>query len=255
MMQSGQADRASRESDAYDEGQVWAASNTWHVRALHVLICPNTLRAEALFEESIRTRAIGASVLDVGCGHGSSSAHLHEIGAASVLGIDVSASEIEEARANYGERSGLSFAVHSAEQPIEGNFDLIVGRSVLHHIDFRRALPTMFDGNLAPGGRLVFMEPMSNPLTLLFHRFVRSAHTDDEWPLTPDDVRWLKSRFGAQIRPVNLFSFPAAAISSLLFSSPDNLLVGVADTVDRALEKRPSFAARGRQGIILIDRI
>ncbi len=246
--------RSAREAGIYDEGRVWAASHAWHLRAHHVLVCSNTLRAENLFETLMKTPAVGGNVLDVGCGAGALSEQLRRIGARSVLGIDVSSEEINEARSRCAGLPGLRFEVHSAEAPIDGTFDLIVGRSVLHHIDFRRTLPMWFDQNLAPGGRMLFMEPMSHPLVLLFHLLVRSAHTPDEWPLTPADTRWLRETFAARVRPVNLLSFPAAAISSILFSSAENRLVRIADTIDQAVELRPRLAAHGRQGIILIDR-
>jgi 2-polyprenyl-3-methyl-5-hydroxy-6-metoxy-1,4-benzoquinol methylase len=246
--------RNARESEAYDEGRVWEVSNRWHARVGHVLFGPNTLRAEDLFTSLMATRAAGNAVMDVGCGPGTLSMQLHELGARSVYGFDVSRKEVEKARSAYGSLPGMEFAVHGAEAPIEGKFDLIVGRSILHHVDFRAVVTDLFERNLSPGGRMMFMEPMSHPLTLLFHRFVRSAHTPDEWPLTPADVRWLQSRFAARVRPVNLWSFPAGSISSLFLPSPDNALVRLADRVDQALERRPRFVARGRQGIVVIDR-
>lgn len=251
---SGREERAARESEAYDAGQVWEVSNRWHARASHVLFSANTLRAENLFTALMKSQAAGGAVMDVGCGLGLLSAELHAMGARSVYGFDVSENEIERARAEYGALPGVTFEVRSAEAPLEGRFDLIVGRSVLHHVDFRSVLRTLFERNLAPGGRMLFMEPMAHPLTVMFHRFVPSAHTPDEWPLTPTDVQWLQRAFAARVRPVNLVSFPAGAISSLILASPDNPLMRFADRIDQALERRPRFAARGRQGIIVIDR-
>ena len=248
--------RAQSEANAYDEGRVWEVSSRWHQRVPHVILAPNTIGAEARFRALMAERARGGRVMDVGCGRGVLTAELHAMGAASVYGFDVSEGEVELARAYCGELPGVTFGVHGVEAPIEGVFDLIVGRSILHHLDFRQVLPALFERNLAPGGRMLFMEPMSHPLTLAFHRFVRSAHTPDEWPLEPGDVTWLRERFAAKVVPVNLLSFPVGVLSSLLLKSfsPNNPLMRIADRIDRALEDVAILNARGRQGIIVIDR-
>jgi 2-polyprenyl-3-methyl-5-hydroxy-6-metoxy-1,4-benzoquinol methylase len=248
--------RAQNEAKAYDEGRVWEVSSRWHQRVSHVILAPNTIRAEARFRALMAERARGGRVMDVGCGRGVLTAELHAMGAASVYGFDISEGEVELARADCGELPGVTFGVHGVEVPIEGVFDLIVGRSILHHLDFRQVLPTLFERNLAPGGRVLFMEPMSHPLTLAFHRFVRSAHTPDEWPLKPDDVAWLRERFGAEVVPINLLSFPVGIFSSLLLKSlsPDNRLMRIADRIDRSLEGVTVLQALGRQGIIVVDR-
>jgi SAM-dependent methyltransferase len=246
--------RVVREAEVYDEGRVLEASNRWMRRVMHVLTGPNTALGEDRFRRLLRERADTSRVLDVGCGPGTLSGELHAMGATSVHGIDVSQREVEKARSEFDDLMAVTFGVQSADEPIEGQFDLIVGRAILHHLDFRRILPALFERNLAPGGRMVFMEPMSHPLTLAFHHLVRSAHTPDEWPLTPDDVRWLKQRFDAYVIPINLLSFPAGIFSSLFLSSPDNPLMRFADRIDRALERRRHLAARGRQGLIVIDR-
>jgi 2-polyprenyl-3-methyl-5-hydroxy-6-metoxy-1,4-benzoquinol methylase len=251
---STEAPRHLREAELYDEGRVWETSNRWNQRVAHVFLGSNTSLGEQRFHSLLSERARGRRVMDVGCGPGALSSELHAMGASSVYGFDVSRKEIERARADHGDLPGVTFAVHGAEEPIPGQFDLIAGRSVLHHFDFRTALPLIFERNLAPGGRMIFMEPMSHPLTLAFHRLVRSAHTRDEWPLTPSDIAWLQERFGARVVPINLLSFPAGVVSSLLLSSPDNLLMRCADRADRRLERRRHLAARGRQGIIIIDR-
>lgn len=248
--------RAQSEAKAYDEGHVWEVSSRWHARVPHVILAPNTIRAEERFRALMAERARGGRVMDVGCGRGVLTAELHAMGAASVYGFDVSEGEVELARADCSDLSGVTFGVHGVEAPIEGVFDLIVGRSILHHLDFRQILPTLFERNLAPGGRMLFMEPMSHPLTLAFHRFVRAAHTPNEWPLKPDDVTWLRERFGAEVVPINLLSFPVGVLSGLLLKSlsPDNPLMRIADRIDRALEDVTVLHARGRQGIIVIDR-
>lgn len=246
--------RISREAEVYDNRRAVEKWLRWVALVPHVMSAPNSRFGEQRFLSLLGERVAGGRAMDVGCGTGGLSAELHTMGASTVYGFDVSSRQVEEARAKYGELSGITFRQHSAEVPIEGRFDVIAGQDVLHHLDFRITLETLFENNLSPGGRMVFMEPMSHPFTLAFHRFVPSAHTPDEWPLTPTDVSWLQRRFGAHVVPVNLFSFPAAVFSSFFLPSADNWLTRLADRVDRALERRGRLAARGRQGIIVIDR-
>jgi SAM-dependent methyltransferase len=249
------AERADRERRAYDEGTVAERSLAWYLRVPHVYESPNTLRGERIWEELIRDAAGSEGrVLDVGCGTGATAALALECGASYVLGVEISARQLEEAwkRTVPGK---LEFRVADAQEPIaDGPFDLVIGRSVLHHLDFREFLERIARSNLAPGGRMLWMEPLAHPLALAFHKLVRSAHTPDEFPLLPRDLRWIERRFaGAQIIPINFVSFPVGVVSSALFSSPDNRLLRVADALDRWLFRWSALVPFARQGIISIS--
>jgi len=252
------ADRARREQEAYDEGTVMDASYAWHMRVRHVLEGPNTMLGERRWEELLRRHAPGGRVLDVGCAQGLSSLALMEAGPAYVRGIDVSRSFVEVAR-RHEIPGRLEFAVGDVTQPLEGTYDLIFGRSILHHIDWRPFLRRAYDENLAPGGALAFTEPVgSNLLSKAFHALVKEAHTPDERPFMLDDQRWIRRTFPqARVTPVNIVSFPAGIVSSLLLDRPDNALMRGADRVDRWLERRlpPALAqAQARQLIIYVPK-
>jgi SAM-dependent methyltransferase len=149
----------------------------------------------------------------------------------------------------------MEFRLVDAHEPIEGVFDLVFGRSVLHHIDFRAFLARTYEENLAPGGRMAFMEPLAHPMTLAFHRFVPSAHTPDERPLRPADLRWMHERFPrTRVVAINLLSFPAGALSSLVSKDPANAFMRAADRADRALERRERLVPFYRQGFLVVDK-
>lgn len=106
----------------------------------------------------------GTRVLDVGCGVGRWSRLLASRGA-EVTGIDLSATMIDEARRRAA-AAGLSgrcrFLVQdSAQLNIDGQFDLVLGVTVLQHMldteSVRSALQRM-SGHLAPEGRMVLLE-------------------------------------------------------------------------------------------------
>jgi 2-polyprenyl-3-methyl-5-hydroxy-6-metoxy-1,4-benzoquinol methylase len=245
--------RITREAEAFDDGRAVELNLRWKARVPHVMNGPNSRFGKQRFRHLVEERIVGARAMDVGCGCGELSAELHSMGASGVYAFDVSRRQLEQARAQFGNLSGVTFHLHNAESPIPGRFDLIVGNAILHHIDFRKVLVTLFERNLAPGGRMVFIEPMSHPLTLGFHLLFPSSHTADEWPITHRDVNWLRNRFDAQVIPINLISFPTGIVSSLMLRSEDNWLMRLADRIDRKLERRKGLGAYGRDGIIVIE--
>jgi SAM-dependent methyltransferase len=248
------AERARRERAAYDEGDVYRRSHEWHRRASHVFEGPNTRRGEELWVALIREAVgDGGRVLDVGCGDGSTARLALDSGATNVLGIEISERQLTGAR--MAEVPGrLEFRVADAQEPIDGGpFDLVIGRSILHHLDFREFLPRVAARNLSRDGRMLWMEPLAHPLALAFHKLVRTAHTPDEFPLLPRDLRWIRTWFpGTRIVPINFVSFPAGVLSTRVFSSPENGLLRAADAIDRFLACRPALVPFARQGIIAI---
>lgn len=246
--------RADREKHAYDEERVFESSDRWHVRFRHVFECPNTLAHERLFRETGRRAAAGGRVLELGCGDGASAEEILGLGAAQVRGIDISDTLI--ARARGREVPGrLDFLRRDAAEPIDGTYDLIVGRAVLHHIDYREAVKRLHAANLAPGGTMLFMEPLAgNPLIRMFHWVAPGAHTADERSFERDDLRWFESSFDrTEIVPFNWLSLPVGLVSSLVFHSADNVLTRLADRFDRWLAVRARWLMpQFRQAVLII---
>lgn len=249
-------DRVQRERRAYDEESVDDQFLRWYRRAGHVLHSPNTLRGEERWRDILRDAASGARVLDVGCGQGFSSKGALDFGAEYVLGVDLSESQLTEAR-QLEIPGRLEFRSHDLHQPLDGEFGLVFGRSILHHIDYRPVIERLYEENLAPGGTLVFMEPLgTNLITRAFHRLTPSAHTPDEQPLRHDELRWFASRFpGFELVPINYVTYPAGVFSSVVLKRPDNALMRAADRLDQALERRaPGFHHHFRQGILVVRK-
>lgn len=173
-------------------------------------------------------------------------------------GIDVSRRFVKSAR-RHEIPGRLEFALGDVTEPLQGTYDLIFGRSILHHIDWRPFMRRAYADNLAPGGALVFMEPVgSNLLSKVFHLLVREAHTPDERPFMLDDQRWIRRTFaGAEVIPINIVSFSAGIVCSLVLDRPDNALMRGADRVDRWLERRlpPALVqAQARQLIVYVRK-
>jgi SAM-dependent methyltransferase len=248
--------RAEREKRAYDEEDVFAASHGWHVRFRHVFECPNTQGHERLIDAIIERAAAGRRVLELGCADGANAEALVRAGARSVRGVDISEKSI--ARAARRARPGqLEFEQRDATEPIDGTYDLVLGRAILHHLDYRVVLKRLYETNLAPGGTMLFMEPLGgNPLIRLFHWIAPAAHTADERSFMKDDLRWLGASFArSEIVPFNYLSLPLGLASSLLFRRADNPLLRFSDRIDRWLARRaPWLAPQFRQAILVIRK-
>ena len=142
----------------------------------------------------------GKVVLDYGCGPGYLTNYLLDHGAVHVTGIDISEGEIEQAR-EQAERDGVAdrcthLVADAHNLPFEDDsFDLIVGDSILHHLDMEIALREI-RRVLRPGGRAVFKEPMwHNPILRAGRAVTPTARTPDEHPLTVRDWELCASIF------------------------------------------------------------
>ncbi len=232
------------------------ANHAWQMRFSHIVRGPTMQRGwDTVFGLLSTKLGAGSRALDAGCGAGYYTRRLSEAGAEYVLGYDISEHYIERAREEFGVPGKVEFAVHTAHQPVEGTFDVVCGFAVLHHLDFRAFMLDAYERNLKPGGTMLFWEPMSHPVILAFHTLIRSAHSADEWPLMPRDVRWMHESFpSVVVRPVNLVSMFTNAASSFVFAQPDNPLSRLGDRVDRGLERRHRLAPFGQMGIIVIEK-
>lgn len=180
-----------------------ALAETWGDRSLEPRRSPD------VWERALAGGAApiaGATVLELGCGDGEVTMQLVDHGAAHVTAIDLSPGMVELARqrmAAFHPDAPVRFAAAPAEDtglPSE-SFDLVVGKFVLHHLDWPGAVDEIAR-LLGPGGRAVFIETSAlNPILRFARRHlagrfgVRSVGTPDEHPLTADDIDALKARF------------------------------------------------------------
>jgi len=233
-----QTERADREKAAYDEGDFQSVRRRFQQLYRYVYGAPNSLRVKAHWQGVVRQALQGRRVLDVGCGEGWDSKKFLDWGASEVHGIDVSTAMLNVARQHEGPR--LKFFEHDLHQPWPHRYGVIVGRSVLHHVDYRSMLSNLYDNNLEPGGLMLFVEPLGQGLLMrAYWKMGSRFHTPDERPFRKDDIRWLRDRFeDFRIVPMNLVSLPAAVLSWAIGVPADNGMTRLADRIDMYLADR-----------------
>jgi ubiquinone/menaquinone biosynthesis C-methylase UbiE len=234
------ADRVNREKESYDSGDVLDQSRKLQARFHHVFSSPNTKRAEQYFNAALEKSIKKKDLLDYGCSNGWMVERYAEIGAASITGIDISESGILEAIQKHGHLAKFHVGdAHNTPFPDEC-FDVVAGRSILHHLDFERALREI-TRILRPGGRAIFIEPLGdNPAGKLIRYLTPKARTQDEAPLSREQLRFADKLLGNQEHLFfNLVSVPVAMATSLTRMNSNNLLLRAADAVDLVFAASP----------------
>jgi len=135
----------------------------------------------------------GLRVLDLGCGPGDLIEYLPGV---AYTGMDLSAAYIDSARRRFGQRGrylvGRLGDIDSAEL---GQFDVVIAKSLLHHIDEDEALHLFETASrvLADGGRLVTLDAAYTKDMSRASRFVVSRDRGQS-VLTPEGYEALARR-------------------------------------------------------------
>ena len=247
--------RSERERQSYDthdslQGRPWV-----HRVFPHIFDGPNARYGEELFFDCVAQRIEGKSALELGCGNGGVAARLVERTHSTILATDISSRQIEQAKQRTIP-GRLEFQILNAEDPVDGTYDVIYGRGVLHHIDFRSTLERLANDNLRVGGSMVFREPLGAfALGTAYRAFSRGDHTQDERPVSRADLRWFKKTFsGFWFYPYGLASLPLGALSSLALKNANNPLTKLGHRLDHGLLRQlapiqPWF----RAAVLVID--
>ncbi|MCX6269035.1 MAG: class I SAM-dependent methyltransferase [Bacteroidetes bacterium] len=158
----------------------------------------------------------GMAVLELGCGTGYFTKEILSTGAI-ITAIDISPDLLDIARKNIS-ASNLTFYLENAYSMSfhDMSFDFVIGSSVLHHLDIRKALGEIYRV-LKPGGMAYFTEPnMMNPQIAIQKNipFIKRKLGD-----SPDETaffrfslkRWMK-KAGFQSVQITPFDFLHPAI-------------------------------------------
>jgi SAM-dependent methyltransferase len=201
--------------------------------------------AYRFYESEVAPRAPGARVLEFGCGDNSYAPKLNGWGA-TVTSIDISDEAIEETRRRLAAAGREATLIRMNAEELDfpdASFDLVIGRAILHHLDLDKAYAAIARV-LRPGGTAIFLEPLAhNALINLYRRFTPHLRTEDEHPLTMQDLRMAERHFGR----VQLEYFTLLSMGALVFAKAPRLFEPVKrglDRADHALFRAAPFAGR-----------
>ena len=246
-------DRVSREKEAYDEGDVWQESDKLHKRFWHVFECRDTREALQYYQDALAHYSQAAIILDYGCYDGEQTAELLELGPKKIIGIDISEKAIRDAKNRFKGNRKTSFKTMDAHNMDfkDETFDLVAGKAILHHLDYERAIDEI-ERVLKPGGHAIFIEPLrDNPGGKLIRWLTPRARTEDELPLSREQIEYANRRFGGgRHRFHNLFSVAFGMISSLFLKNPDNFLTNIGYRLDRWLAR--TFMRYWMRSVVLV---
>ncbi len=126
----------------------------------------------------------GKRVLDLGCGFGHVARYARQMGAAEVLGVDISDRMIEAAR-QATEDPAITYAVIAMQdiKPMSGQFDVIISSMALQYIDDYAAVVKIMAESLTIGGSFLFSIEHPIYTCLLQGWVVDDAGKRVHWPV------------------------------------------------------------------------
>jgi SAM-dependent methyltransferase len=206
----------------------------------------------SFYYASVRARCRGLRVLEYGSGRGASAVELAKAGA-RVVSIDISpvAVAMSRTRAHGEQLSTVAFCLMNAEALGFGNqtFDVITGKSVIHHLDLNCAFDEVARV-LRPDGFAVFLEPMGhNPIINLYRRATPALRTADEHPLTEGDLA-LARRYFTRVETRYFTLFPLFGVPFRRLPGFQTLMSLLA-SLDRVVFKVFPFAGRFAWQVVL----
>lgn len=145
--------------------------------------------------EGVRNKKI----LNIGCGLGEEAVYLALKGG-NVTAIDLSKEMTVLAlklAKRYKVEKRIKFLQMDGENLkfAKNTFDAVLGCAVLHHGDINKMVS---EGNrvLKKGGIAVYLEPLHyNPVINVYRKLANSVRTDDEHPLTKEDINFVSKNF------------------------------------------------------------
>ncbi len=217
----------------------------WHTPAGQI----RKRRRAAFLAQPLPIGGAAPRVLEVGCGTGTFTGELSTT-FSDLTCIDISEPLLSEAARKF---PAVRFERQDVHQTTfaDARFDLVVGSSVLHHLEWDVALREMAR-ILRPGGRLRFSEPnLLNPQIFLQKNWGwlkrHMGDSPDEYAFTPGQIRESLQEAGFGSIDVRPFEF--------LHPSTPAPLIGCVFVVERLLEASPLVYFAGSMKITAVRQV
>ena len=182
-------------------------------------------------------------ILDFGCGGGWLSLLLQKW-RYKFVGMDISRNMVSNAKKLCKKADFI--VCDSMKFPFKDSvFDFVIGISILHHLNLKRATDELKRISLAQSVFL-FMEPnLLNPLSAFGRKvFPMEAHTEGEKPYTPEYLNAALNMAGLTVeRCFSMFflAFSAARFSKIIRLSPPSLFIKITYFFEGVMEKIPGI--------------
>lgn len=195
MFPAGNAERLKKEADFHDS--VAASLDVSKTLVDETFTSITAIENQHILSQFGDVR--GKRILDYGCGVAEGGIYLAKRGA-RVVAVDVSAGMLEAAQ-RLAKEHGVEIetrVVAGDTVPADNDeFDLIYGNGVLHHVPLDTAAPELARV-LKAGGKGCFIEPLPyNPVINVYRRIAKDVRTEDEHPLSFEQIEGLKRSFGS----------------------------------------------------------
>ncbi len=234
--QDGQ--RKLREVQIWDSGAL--KRTRYEMMLAHANAGPARIRRDVFIREAVADLG-DKRVLEIGSQAWGAVLCKFHVNPKSLTCINISQTELNHGKiAAEREDFAAEFKImdaHHLEFPDE-EFDFVYGVAILHHLDFPTAMREVARVT-KPGGRILFVEPLRlNPVARLVRRLTPAARTPDERPLGREELQTIDTWFSTNNLYTELFYTPAAVVSPVIFTDPNNWLTRKFDDLDRMLVDR-----------------
>lgn len=216
-------------------------------------------KSRECWENWLKMNCVGKKVLDYGCGDGDSSLELIKMGAAEVVGIDISDVSVENAK-RKASKEGLNertqfYVMDAEDMKFEDNsFDVIYESGVLHHLDLQKAYAEL-SRVLRSDGAIICNEALGhNPLIQYYRE--KTPHLRTEWELKhilkKKDIDLAEVYFN-KVDKIGFFHLTSIGAVPFRKTSAFKPVLKLFETVDNVLLRLPLLRWQAWQVIFVLS--